>query len=226
MNADVVKHLSKVLVVFILIAIGWSGSVAVAKAESGRLPTRVWEVPMGDRTTNVLLPDWSQISLGSMPPIASNGSFDGSAYTKTVGYDLSRSWSAGMTPDQYLKLGDLSDALNLEVFSLDAISQLTGLELSQVSLDTFTLAGEQTLQQLVKIVPGLGNLTVADVPPVAKLLQSKLGNTVGSSATLASIVTDPRLGQLQLDRIDLSAFSIDSIPNLRAVELQNFAKGL
>jgi hypothetical protein len=86
-----------------------------------------------------------------------------------------------MTPDRYLKLGDLSDALNLEVFSLDAIAQLTGLNLSQVSLDTFTLAGEQTLQQLVKIVPGLGNLTVADVPPIAKLLQSSLGNTVGSS---------------------------------------------
>jgi murein DD-endopeptidase MepM/ murein hydrolase activator NlpD len=224
MNAGVVKHLSKVLVVLVMIAIAWLGSVAVAKAESGRLPTRVWQVPMGDRTANVLLPDWSQISLGSMPPIAANGSFDGSAYTKTVGYDLSRSWSAGMTPDRYLKLGDLSDALNLEVFSLDAIAQLTGLNLSQVSLDTFTLAGEQTLQQLVKIVPGLGNLTVADVPPIAKLLQSSLGNTVGSSATLASLVSDPRLGQLQLDRIDLSAFSIDSIPNLRAVELQNFAR--
>ncbi|AFZ33539.1 MULTISPECIES: M23 family metallopeptidase [Cyanophyceae] len=223
MTADVVKHLSKVLVVFILITVAWSGWAAVAKAESGRFPTRVWEVPMGERTTNVLLPDWSKISLASMPPIASNGSFDGSAYTKTVGYDLSRNWSAGMTPDQYLKLGDLSDALSLEVFSLDAISQLTELNLSQVSLDAFTLAGEQTLQQLVKIVPGLGNLTVADVPPVAKLLQTQLGNTVGSSATLAYIVTNPRLGQLQLNQIDLSTFSIDSIPSLRAIELQNFA---
>ena len=135
MNADVVKHSIKVLVVLVTIAVAWFGWVAIAKAESGRLPTRVWQVPMGDRTASVLLPDWSQISLGSMPPIASNGSFDGSAYTKTVGYDLSRSWSAGMTPDRYLKLGDLSDALNLEVFSLDAIGQLTGLNLSQVSLD-------------------------------------------------------------------------------------------
>jgi hypothetical protein len=72
MNAGVVKHLSKVLVVLVMIAIAWLGSVAVAKAESGRLPTRVWQVPMGDRTANVLLPDWSQISLGSMPPIAAN----------------------------------------------------------------------------------------------------------------------------------------------------------
>ncbi|MEH1939853.1 MAG: hypothetical protein V7L01_06505 [Nostoc sp.] len=39
--------------------------------------------------------------------ISQSGAIDGSPYSQTVGYDLSRTWNVGMTPDQYLKLGDI-----------------------------------------------------------------------------------------------------------------------
>jgi hypothetical protein len=65
-----------------------------------------------------------------------------------------------MTPDQYLKLGDLSEALHPEDFSVDAIASLLGIDLNEAALSAFELVGQQTIQHLVDIVPGLGELSV------------------------------------------------------------------
>ncbi|NJR62951.1 MAG: hypothetical protein HC769_31695 [Cyanobacteria bacterium CRU_2_1] len=111
------------LISLCLIVISLCGLVAPASArtiDDGSLPTRILEVAgsqSGLPATQVLLPDWNRISLSQMPGISRSGSIDGKPYSQTLGYDLSRRWSAGMTPDQYLKLGDISQAFQAEVFS-------------------------------------------------------------------------------------------------------------
>ena len=194
--------------------------------DSGQLPTRVWEV----MNSTVLLPDWSQISFSRMPAIARNGSFDGKPYLQSLGYDLSRRWTAGMTPDQYLKLGDISDALQPEAFSLKAIAQSTGIDLERIALSAFPLAGIQTIDKLVQIVPQLGETKLEQVLPIAALFAAKATGVLGDRAALGestiaqAIETYPPLGQLKLGDIDLSQFAIESIPNLAGVQLQQFSE--
>ena len=93
----------------------------------GNLPTRIVEVANPQSrlpATKVLLPDWSRISLNQLPGISQSGAIDGTPYSQTLGYDLSRTWNVGTTPDQYLKLGDISEALQAEEFSLQAIQAI------------------------------------------------------------------------------------------------------
>jgi hypothetical protein len=149
------------LISLCLIVISLCGFNAPAFArtiDDGSLPTRILEVAgsqSGLPATQVLLPDWSRIALSQMPGISRSGSIDGKPYVQTLGYDLSRRWNAGMTPDQYLKLGDISQAFQAEVFSPGAIAQLTNLDLNQVALSAFTLAADQTLNHLAKALMSL-----------------------------------------------------------------------
>lgn len=194
--------------------------------DDGSLPTRILEVAgsqSGLPATQVLLPDWSRIALSQMPGISRSGSIDGKPYVQTLGYDLSRRWNAGMTPDQYLKLGDISQAFQAEIFSPEAIAQLTNLDLNQVALSAFTLAADQTLNHLAKVVPGLAQTNVRAIAPVAALFAAKAVGIDVSDQTLAEVLAQhPQVGQLRLKDIDLSGFPITSIHNLEAVQLQQF----
>ena len=212
-----------------LIVISLCGFVAPASArtiDDGSLPTRILEIAesqSGLPATQVLLPDWSRIALSQMPGISRSGSIDGKPYSQTLGYDLSRNWNAGMTPDQYLKLGDISQAFQAEVFSPGAIAQLTNLDLNQVALSAFTLAAYQTLSHLAKVVPGLAQTNVRAIAPIAALLAAKAVGIHVSDQTLAEVLAqNPQIGQLRLKEIDLSRFPVSSIPNLEAVRLQQF----
>jgi hypothetical protein len=95
--------------------------------DDGSLPARILEIAgsqSGLPATQVLLPDWKRISLSQMPGISRSGSIDGKPYSQLLGYELSRRWSAGMTPDQYLKLGDISQAFQAEVFLTGAVASI------------------------------------------------------------------------------------------------------
>lgn len=201
----------------------------------GNLPTRIVEVANPQSrlpATKVLLPDWSRISLGQLPGISQSGAIDGSPYSQTLGYDLSRTWNVGMTPDQYLKLGDISEALQAEEFSLQAIqaialgtvpeanTDINSIDLNRIALSEFPLIGEQTLSHLAQVVPELAKTQVNNITPVATLLKSHL--IAASNLTLAQVLTQYEVGQMKLGEIDLSKFSISSIPNLDAVQLQQF----
>lgn len=194
---------------------------------AGNLPTVIWRVPGVDATGQaidnpVLLPDWSGVSFGSLPPIESSGSFDGTPYISQTGYDLSRSWSAGDPPDKYLKLADVANALMPQLFSLSAIAAVTNLDLSQTSIDSFVIVKEQTLTQLVAAVPGLGSQYVSQVPPVSALLQSK-GQDLPGFTIDEAIAYTPVVAAAQLKDIDTTNFGVQSIPNLTGVPLQNFS---
>lgn len=192
----------------------------------GNLPTRIVEVANPQSrlpATKVLLPDWSRISLGQLPGISQSGAIDGSPYSQTLGYDLSRTWNVGMTPDQYLKLGDISEALQAEEFSLQAIqanTDINSVDLNKIALSEFPLIGEQTLSHLSQVVPELAKTQVNNITPVATLLKSQ--GIAASNLTLAQVLTQYEVGQMKLGEIDLSKFSISSIPNLDAVQLQQF----
>ncbi|MBD2238404.1 M23 family peptidase [Aulosira sp. FACHB-113] len=198
----------------------------------GNLPTRIVEVANPQsrlRATKVLLPDWSRISLSQLPGISQSGAIDGSPYSQTLGYDLSRSWNVGMTPDQYLKLGDISEALQAEEFSLQAIAfrtapeantDIKSIDLNKITLSKFPLIGEQTLMHLAQVVPELADIQVNNITPVNALLKSQ--GIAASNLTLAQVLKQYEVGQMKLGQIDLSKFSISSIPNLDAVQLQQF----
>ncbi|MBD2200827.1 MULTISPECIES: M23 family peptidase [Calothrix] len=205
---------------------------ATVNTFDGNLPTRIVEVANPQsrlRATKVLLPDWSRISLGQLPGISQSGAIDGSPYSQTLGYDLSRTWNVGMTPDQYLKLGDISEALQAEEFSLQAIALRTApeantdiksIDLNKITLSKFPLIGEQTLRHLAQVVPELANIQVNNITPVDTLLKSQ--GIAASNLTLAQVLKQYEVGQMKLGEIDLSEFSISSIPNLDAVPLQQF----
>jgi len=205
---------------------GFNAPAFARTVDDGSLPTRILEVAgsqSGLPATQVLLPDWNRISLSRMPGISPSGSIDGKPYVETLGYDLSRRWNAGMTPDQYLKLGDISEPFQAEVFSTGAIAQLTNLDLNQIALSAFTLAADQTLSHLAEVVPGLAQTNVQAIAPVAALLAAKAVGIDISDLTLAEVLAQhPQLGQLRLKNIDLSRFPVTSIPNLEAVQLQQF----
>ncbi len=51
------------------------------------------------------IPDWSQITFRTLPPILEAGEFVAPPdLNQTVGYDLSRRWKAGQTADSYSNL--------------------------------------------------------------------------------------------------------------------------
>lgn len=223
------------LVVIACIIYSIAAQATINTFGDGNLPTRIVEVANPQSrlpATKVLLPDWSRISLSQLPGISQSGAIDGSPYSQTLGYDLSRTWNVGMTPDQYLKLGDISEALQAEEFSLQAIqaialrtvpeanTDINSIDLNKIALSEFPLIGEQTLSHLAQVVPELAKTQVNNITPVATLLKSK--GIAASNLTLAQVLTQYEVGQMKLGQINLSEFSISSIPNLDAVQLQQF----
>ena len=223
------------LIVIICIIYSIAAQATINTIGDGNLPTRIVEVANPQSrlpATKVLLPDWSHISLNQLPGISQSGAIDGSPYSQILGYDLSRTWNVGMTPDQYLKLGDISEALQAEEFSLQAIqaialgtvpeanTDINSIDLNKIALSEFPLIGEQTLSHLAQVVPELAKTQANNITPVATLLKSHL--IAASNLTLAQVLTQYEVGQMKLGEIDLSKFSISSIPNLDAVQLQQF----
>ncbi|MBS9387285.1 MAG: M23 family peptidase [Dolichospermum sp. BR01] len=201
-------------------------SVTVQAANStlnnGNLPTRIVEVTNAQSrlpATKLLLPDWKQISLSQLPGISQSGAIDGSLYSQTLGYDLSRTWTVGMTPDEYLKLGDISEALQTEKFSLQAIGDITSIEFNKIALSEFSLIKEQTLSHLAKVVPQLAQTAVKDIQSIAALLKTK--GIQPANLTLSQVLTQYEVGNIKLGEVDLSKFSLTSIPNLEAVPIQD-----
>ncbi len=213
--------------IFVLIVISFIiYSVTVQAANSilnnGNLPTRIVEVANSQSrlpANKLLLPDWKQISLSQLPGISQSGAIDGSPYSQTLGYDLSRTWTVGMTPDEYLKLGDISEALQAEKFALQAIGDITSIEFNKIALSEFSLIKEQTLSHLAKVVPQLAQTAVKDIQSIAALLKTK--GIQPANLTLSQVLTQYEVGNIKLGEIDLSKFSLTSIPNLEAVPIQD-----
>ena len=161
----------------------------------------------------VLLPDWQQLAFSQFPPIAKSGSF--------LANGIKRVWQQGQTPDQYLNLIDIKD-LSPELASLEYIFNHTGLNLANFSLAQFPLVGEQTIGQLVNIIPNLGMTNVLSVPPIANLIGSTCSSGLSGTINQALSSCGGQLANMLLNSINLSAFPLDSIPYLDLVPLGSF----
>ena len=186
-------------------------SSSLAQSQTN-LPTRIVTSEEGNL---VLLPDLQTISFNQMPPIQKSG------LIKVNG--LARKWNAGDTPDKYLTLGDIDEALKPQLFSLNNIVSVSNYpDLNTSTLEDFRLLGEQSLQHLAEVVPNLGQNNTEEIPPIAALLKAE-SPQINTSTTLSNLLSqNPALRKLKLNQVDLSTYTISDIPNLNAVQLSNF----
>ncbi|MEO1671438.1 MAG: hypothetical protein AAFR77_11735, partial [Cyanobacteria bacterium J06631_2] len=177
----------------------------------------------GDRLVGqVSLPDWDNITLEDFPPIQEGGSI-GTEFNSYAGYDLSREWVAGDSLVDILKLGDVEEGFASQELSIGEIAVLTEVETNDIALSAFELAKEQSLGELVEVVPGLGQQQVSEVEPIAKLVETRIGSGYEDTSIDSLVESDLVAKELKLGEVDLSQYSIDDIPGLEDTALKEFA---
>jgi len=194
-----------------------SGSWLVFKAQAA--------TPLIPTTTlnGAQVPDWSRITFDSLPEITSNGNFQAdSNIINQLGYDPSRQWSAGQEPEGFLSLGDFQDSFQLQNLNLDTIAAASGIDTQSASLDSFGVMVHQSLESLMQAVPSLGDFPIDQVPAVRDLIAQSVGS-FDSSQTISQLLSQsPQLGELSFANLDLSQYTVNSIPNLGASPLGAF----
>ncbi|MDZ8140693.1 MAG: hypothetical protein RM049_36280 [Nostoc sp. DedQUE04] len=171
-------------------------------------------------------PDWSKITWDTLPPVQQPGFLKiPKNLISTFGYDPSRSWTAGQKVDSVVMLGDADDAFKMSDLSLKAIDTValptTGTT-TKPTLKDFGLMQWQTPKTLVKAMPELSNLSLSEVPPLADLFSRNGAAGLGSSTISQAIASNPQVANLTLDKIDLSKYSLNSIPGLDKTQLGKF----
>jgi hypothetical protein len=168
-------------------------------------------------------PDWSKITWDTLPAIQQPGFLKiPKNLISTFGYDPSRSWTAGQKVDSVVMLGDADDAFKMSALSLKAIGTValpTTATTTKPTLKDFGLMQWQTPKTLVKAMPELSNLSLSEVPPLAALFSKNGG---GGGTVSQAIASNPQAADLTLDKIDLSKYSLDSIPGLDKTQLGKF----
>lgn len=169
------------------------------------------------------VPDWSRITFDSLPAISSTGNFQADASTTPqLGYDPSRQWSAGQEPESFLSLGDFQDSFQLQNLSLDTIATASGINTQSATLDSFGVMVHQSLDSLMQAVPSLGDFPIDQVPAVREMIAQSVGS-FDSTQTISQLLNQsPQLGELSFANLDLSQYTVQSIPNLGASPLGAF----
>lgn len=190
------------------------------QAQTAPIPTVAYDVN-GHRLT---LPDWSMLTWANMPPMQESGEVQiPSDLSQELGYDPSRSWSAGEVLDSVVMLGDVEKAFNIGSLTLSALQQMQELvNLDDLTLDDFGILKTQTVATLVEAIPELSNIDISQVKPIQDLAAS-LGIPSGSGALSDILQTYPNLGESMLTDLDLKQYQLDSIFNLDQTPLNTFA---
>ncbi|MCG6133989.1 MAG: hypothetical protein MET45_04925 [Nostoc sp. LLA-1] len=170
----------------------------------------------------VQAPDWAKITWGTLPPVPESGYLSiPKNLIPQFGYDPSRSWSAGQQVDSIVMLGDVEDAFRLDSFTLNQISAITPANSAKLTLKDFGLMEWQTPKSLVKAIPSLGNLNVNQVQPIRDLF-IKAG--VSGGGKIGQIINyNPKAANLTLGNLDLSKYSLNSIPRLNITQINKFS---
>lgn len=192
------------------------GSNFLAHGSTQPLPTTVYNA--------AIVPDFSQITFGNLPPINSSGSIEVPAVVETdIGYNPNRSWNVGDPAPSYLMLGDFQEAFALENFTLQDIGSITGQNTENASLEEFGLFKDQTLASLVEAMPSLLERRVQEVPPVAAMLAHHFnGQFIRSNRKIAGLVRRPQFAELDFAEVDLSNYQVQDIPDLAITPLSQF----
>lgn len=179
--------------------------------------------PATTQVEGVELPDLGQITFSNLPAIAESGSFSAPPeVVEALGYDPSRSWSAGQTAEEYLKLGDFQESFQLQKYNLETLATMGGTSAETAKLSDFELMNRQTVGDLVTAIPELANRQIAEVPPIADLLSQSLGNAFDPTQTLGFVAQKIDLAQLSLGGIDLTIYDLNSIPGIKFAPLETF----
>ena len=167
------------------------------------------------------IPDLSRITFRSLPA-QQPGSFHAPPeVVNALGYNPSRSWYTGQTADQIMQLGDFTQSLGFERYSLRYIEQLTGIETTRLRLSDVGLLSWQTIGDLVNAIPDIANYRIADIAPIADLL-SLYGVGFSADNLIADILGDQSLSALPLNSLNLSQYSLASLPGLETTPFGYF----
>ncbi|WP_414756428.1 hypothetical protein [Anabaena sp. CCY 9910] len=179
------------------------------------MPRASAQVPVVNSPSG-FVPDWSRLKFSDMI-ISEDGSvtYPGSRGTET------RTWTAGQSIAEFMELGDFeTPQLAIENLNLSTIASVQGINLSRLRLDDFQLTRWQTLPNLATAVPGLGNRSVASVPPIRDFAR-RFGI---NSGTIANASRNSRLRNIPLNRgINLRNYPLTSIPNIQNASINRFA---
>ncbi|NJO93143.1 MAG: hypothetical protein HC820_00055 [Hydrococcus sp. RM1_1_31] len=185
-----------------------------------------------------LYPDWSQITLADIPPIAEAGSFDIAQIAEStglsteeliaeIGYDPSRSWGAGTQIKDIFMLGDFKDISNIDEWNMSAIAEATGADLGGLKLEDFGLLKDLSVEDLISAVPDLENLGLEEVEPLFDLAKAGLGVSKALSLKDSSLGdlanSNFDFASLKMDSIDLSQYDFSSIEGLEDAQFGDFA---
>lgn len=202
---------------FVLLSLVSAGEAASANYAPG-IPTTVIQ----EAGFNALAADFGSMTWAGIPPIKSDGSFEAPAEVQQqLGYDPSRSWTAGQTADEIAQVGDTADVFNPQLLDLESISSLTGIDLSQVSLGSFQPLQWQTASDIVRALPQLGNLPASSVPPINDLAIHSIQG-FNPNESVGDLLNSSDLGTVPLgEKLDLDSYSLDSIPGLTKTPIEN-----
>ncbi|MEA5606449.1 hypothetical protein [Nostoc sp. UHCC 0252] len=178
------------------------------------LPKASAQVPVIN-SPNGFTPDWSRLRFSDMI-ISLNGSV---SYPGTRGTET-RTWTAGQSISEFMELGDFeTPQLAIENLNISTIASVQGINLSGLTLDDFELTQWQTLPNLVKAVPNLGNRNVNSVIPIRDFAR-RFGI---NGSTIANLSRYDNLSNVQLGRvINLKNYPLTSIPNIQNTSINRF----
>jgi len=95
-----------------------------------------------------------------------------------MGYDPSRAWAKGSTPDQILKIGDLQQSkyLNIGQMTLRGIAAKSGTPIEKVPLDQVALIRNMTVEELFRAYPQMRNVPLKEIPFLARTMAEAVQN--------------------------------------------------
>lgn len=166
-------------------------------------------------------PDWTRINWSNLDPVQEGGFINlSSDIVSQLGYNPSRSWNAGQAIDSIIMLGDVDEAFEQSRFTLNRISALSQISNRGLSLDNFGLMRWQNLRSLTQAVPNLSNVNISRIAPVRDLLSR---NGIPTGGTLGQVLSSyPNASRLSLGSLDLSRYSLNSIPRLGDAQIGRF----
>lgn len=158
-------------------------------------------------------------SLSQLPPAEQAGFFAlpsryQSPALRKLGYNPSRAWAKGATPDRMLKVGDLQQSKQFQRIGKMTMRQMAaqaGTDIERVPLSQIPLVAEMTVGELYKLYPQLQNVPLKEIGLLSQTLAAaaqnprQLGNAaldLGSQRAVQELATiDPRLANVPLGSI-------------------------
>ena len=164
-------------------------------------------------------PDWGQLTLEQLPGFSWPVAVTLPPEAQQLGFKESLQWSNTTFLADSLLLGSMPD---VGEFTLDHISQLSGLNILTLPARELTLLQEQTLADLVTAIPTLSEQQLQSVPFISDLLRTAGYQSTGTNS-IGSLLNSPEIAQLPINTQTLSSYRLADIPGLRDTPLANFS---